>query len=171
MASQNIITGGSMKKLLVSSAISLMLVMVLVTATSAAPAAGRELLVKGSIQALETYTLNFPIMSVTATGAGYSTQLGKFTVSYSVEVNVVTSAGSGAIAEFIAANGDRLFAEGNGQATPTDISGVFNVIENYTITGGTGRFAGASGNLTLDRIVDTNTGATSGSMAGVIALP
>lgn len=160
-----------MKKMFVSTGIGLILVATLATATFAAPAADRELLIKGSIQSLETYELNFPIMSVMATGSGYATQLGKFTVSYSVEVNVVTSAGSGAVAEFVAANGDKLFAEGTGQATPTDTSGVFNVIEEYTITGGTGRFASASGSITLDRQVDTNTGATSGTISGNIVLP
>ena len=160
-----------MKKLFISTAIGLVLVIVLVSATFAAPTTGRELLLKGSIQSLETYVVNFPVMSVTASGSGNASQLGKFTVSYTVQVNLLTNEGSGAVAEFVAANGDKLFAEGTGQATATSTPGVFNVVENYTITGGTGRFAGATGNITLDRSVDINTGTTYGTMVGTITTP
>jgi len=160
-----------MKKLLVSTMIALMLITVMVSATFAAPAAGRELLVKGSIQSLETYVVNFPAMSVTASGSGHASQLGKFTVSYSVQVNLLTNAGTGGVAEFVSANGDRLFAEGTGQAAETGTPGVFSIVENYTITGGTGRFGGASGNITLDRMVNITTGVTSGTMTGTITLP
>ena len=80
-------------------------------------------------------------MSVTANGSGYATQLGKFTVSYSVEVNLLTNVGMGGVAQFVVANGDSLFAAGSGQAAETGKPGVFKVVENYTITGGTGRFA------------------------------
>ena len=160
-----------MKKLLVSTTIALLLITVVVSASFAAPAAARELLVKGTIQSLEMYVVNFPAMSVTASGSGYASQLGKFSVSYSVEVNLLTNEGTGGVAEFVAANGDRLFAEGTGQATETGTPGVFSIVENYTITGGTGRFAGASGNLTLDRVVNIATGVTSGTISGTIVLP
>ncbi len=160
-----------MKKIFVSTTIALLLIAVVVSATFAAPAAGRELLVKGSIQSLETYVVNFPIMSVTASGSGHASQLGKFTVRYSVQVNLLTNEGTGGVAEFVASNGDRLFAEGTGQATATDTPGVFNIVEHYTITGGNGRFVGASGNITLDRTVDITTGVTDGTMIGKIILP
>ena len=159
-----------MKKLIVSTVTVLLLILVLVSATFAAPAE-KELLFKGSIQSQEEYVVNFPQMSVTANGSGNAAQLGRYTVSYSVEVNLLTNAGTGAVAEFIAANGDSLFAQGSGQAAETGTPGVFNVVENYTITGGTGRFAGASGTITLDRTVDISTGATSGSIQGYIVLP
>ena len=160
-----------MKKILVSIVIALLLITVLMSTTLAAPARGeRELLLKGSIEAAESYAVNFPIMSVTASGSGNASQLGRFTVSYAVEVNLVTIAGIGS-AEFVAANGDSIYATGTGQATETGTPGVFDIVENYTITGGTGRFAGASGTITLDRVVDTNTGATSGVISGTIVLP
>lgn len=160
-----------MKKLVISTITALLLVILLASAAFAAPSAGeRELLLKGSVQSVETYAINFPIMSVTASGSGSATQLGRFTVSYEVEVNLLTIAGIGS-AEFVAANGDRLFAEGVGQATETGTPGVFNVVEQFTITGGTGRFAGASGSITLERVVDTTTGATSGTISGNIVVP
>jgi len=153
--------------------IALLLVIVLTSSSFAAPeAAERQLPFKGSIEALETYEVDFPLMSVAASGAGTATYLGRFAVSYTVEeVNLLTNAGTGEAIQFVAANGDSLFAEGLGQATETGIPGVFNVVEHYTITGGTGRFAGASGNITTDRIVDITTGITSGTISGNIVLP
>ena len=158
-----------MKKIIVSTTIALLLLLVLASNAFAAPTE-KELLLKGSIQAVETYAVNPPIMLVTASGSGNATQLGLFAVFYEVQVNLATAAGP-ATAHFVAANGDSLFAAGVGQATPTQTAGVFDIIENYTITGGTGRFAGASGSIRLDRVVDTNTGATSGRMSGTIVFP
>jgi len=43
-------------------------------------------------------------------------------------------------------------------------------VEQHTITGGTGRFAGTTGTFTLDRLVNTATGVTSGSFEGSIVL-
>lgn len=160
-----------MKKLLVSIVIALLLIIVVMSTTFAAPAGTvRELPLRGSIEAVETYVVNFPIMSVTAIGSGHASQLGRFTVSYEVAVDLTTVSGP-ASAEFVAANGDSIYATGSGQATETGAPGVFNIVENYTITGGTGRFAGASGTITLDRVVDTNTGVTSGTISGTIVLP
>ncbi|MGE5374135.1 MAG: hypothetical protein ACM3XO_03690 [Bacteroidota bacterium] len=159
-----------MKKLLLSSLMVLLLAVVVAGTAFAAPAADRQLLLKGSIQSQETYSIDFPIMSVNATGSGTATQLGQFNVTYQVAVNLLTVSGPGSI-QFVAANGDSLFGQGSGQASDTGTPGVFNVVETYTITGGTGRFAGASGSITLDRIVDTNTGVTSGTMSGAILLP
>jgi hypothetical protein len=160
-----------MKKLLISTAIGLVLVTAFVSTTFAASAAGRELPLKGSIQSLETYIVNFPTMSVTASGSGHATHLGKFTVSYTVQVNLLTNEGTGGAVQFIAANGDILYAEGGGQATATSNPSVFNVVENYNITDGTGRFADASGSITLHRVVDITTGAASGTMVGNIHIP
>jgi hypothetical protein len=159
-----------MKKLFVSTLIALLLIIVGTSATFAAPQE-KDLLLKGSIQSLESYVVNFPVMSVSASGSGYASQLGKFTVSYTVQVNLLTNEGTGGVAEFVAANGDKLFAQGTGQATATTTPGVFNIIESYTITGGTGRFDDASGSITLDRVVDITTGATSGTLSGNIAFP
>jgi hypothetical protein len=164
--------GGTMKKISVPATITLLVATVLVSATLvAAASAKKELLFKGSLKAVETYQPNLPVISVTATGSGEATQLGNFTVSYQVEVNVQTGAGNGLSAEFVAANGDRLFAEGAGQASPTEIPGTLNIVEHYTITGGTGRFANASGTFTVERVANQATGETSGTLSGNIVIP
>ena len=109
-------------------------------------------------------------MSVTANGSGNATQLGQYAISYEVEVNLETLAGVGS-AQLVAANGDILYANLSGQATPTGTEDVFNVVEEFTITGGTGRFANASGSFTLTREVNITTGVTSGTFSGNIVTP
>ena len=161
-----------MKKLSVPSMIALLLVILVVGTTLAAAASARKPLpFKGSIEALETYQISGPTMFVTATGSGEATHFGRYTVSYEVEVDLPTGAGTGLSAHYLAANGDSLFAEGSGQATPTDDPKVFLVVETYTIIGGTGRFDRATGNFTEERRVNIETGVTSGTISGTIVLP
>ena len=160
-----------MKKTFASTVIALLLLIVLTSTMFAAPAAGgRQLLLKGSLQAVETNELNFPILSVDATGSGNTTQLGHFTIDYQVDVNVLTLWGSGPTT-LIAADGSSLFAEVSGQATPTGTPNVVTILATGTITGGTGRFAGASGSFTMERVLDQTTGVTSGTISGTILLP
>ena len=159
-----------MKKLSVPMIVALLLA-ILVVGTTLAASARKQLPFKGSFQAVETHQPNLPTVFVTATGSGEATQLGRYTVSYQVAVNVQTGVGTGLSAEFVAANGDSLFAEGSGQATPTETPGVMSIVETYTITGGTGRFADASGTFTVERMVNQATKETSGTISGQIVLP
>lgn len=158
-----------MKKISVPTTVALSVVVILVSATLVAAASTtKELPFKGSFEAVETHQPNLPIILVTANGSGEATQLGHFSISYEVEVNVQTGAGTGLSAQFVAANGDSLFAEGSGQATPTETPGILKIVETYTITGGTGRFAGASGTFTVERMANQATGETSGTVSGTI---
>jgi hypothetical protein len=121
---------------------------------------------KGTFTAVETNQLVFPILSVDREGTGTATYLGKYTEHATFQVNVLTLSGTGP-ATFTAANGDTLSASGVGQATrigPTLLS----IVEVYTITGGTGRFADATGTFTLERTLDQATGVSSGTFSGVI---
>ena len=70
-------------------------------------------------------------------------------------------------ATFTAANGDTLFATVAGQATRTSPT-TLSIVEVYTITGGTGRFADATGSFTLNSTVDQVTGVSSGTFSGAI---
>jgi hypothetical protein len=58
-----------------------------------------------------------------------------------------------------------------GQAVEDPTPGIIQLVEIYTITGGTGRFRDASGTLTLKRVVNLATGSTAGALEGYILLP
>ena len=158
-----------MKKVIVSTTVATLLGVALAGTTLAAPAKAEKTF-KGTLQSVETYVVNPPIMSVTANGSGNATQLGQYAISYEVEVNLETLVGEGS-AQIVAANGDILYANLLGQATPTGTTDVLNVVEEFTITGGTGRFANASGSFTVSRVVNITTGVTSGTLSGNIVTP
>jgi hypothetical protein len=145
------------------------------TAALAGPAAAAEKQVpfKGSIQGREIEVFQGPppgTLFVDGSGTGIATHLGQFTVTWKVTVDLSVGSGIGSY-HFIAANGDSIFATVVGQGEPTDTPGVNRITEINTITGGTGRFSGAKGSFTLERLVDLTTGFTSGSFHGTITSP
>jgi hypothetical protein len=134
-------------------------------------AAGKEVPFKGSLEGVVTRTpLAPPFVSVLIEGTGNATQLGRFTVENAHLVNTATRTAIGSY-EFTAANGDTLTADFTGQASLTETPGVLSVVETATITGGTGRFAGATGSFTVERLFDANTLLTTGSFKGTISSP
>ena len=101
---------------------------------------------------------------------GVATQLGRFTYDYPHTVNFATDTVVGTYT-FTAANGDTLTAEVvDGSDEPVEPGTIF-VIEELVITGGTGRFAGATGALTLLRLVDQINLTTIGTIEGTISSP
>jgi hypothetical protein len=81
-----------------------------------------------------------------------------------IEIPTLSSTGT---ATFTAANGDTLTAGVVGQATPTGPTAL-SIVEVYTITGGTGRFADATGTFTLESTLDQTTGVSTGTLSGAI---
>ena len=126
----------------------------------------------GPIASVETDDIDFAtlIMLVDGAGTGQAEHLGQFTYTFEFVVDLSTIIGVGS-AEFTAANGDSF-------STTITASGVLNtppgfnrVIEQHTIVGGTGRFAGASGSFILDRLVTatgTNPAVSVGTVDGTI---
>lgn len=161
------------KKWQLSLLVAGFLVVLLTSSVYAAPAAAeKQWHVNAAIQANEAFELDFATMTmaVDAQGSGNASHLGRFTYEYQATVNLLNGQGQGT-AELVAANGDRIFAELQGQGTPIEPPDLHRIEETYTITGGTGRFANASGSLALDRMVNTATGVTSGTMSGTIVVP
>jgi hypothetical protein len=155
-------------KTIIKSVLYLQMTALLVTAALAGPAsAGKLVPFKGSVQAVEISDFHPPTFSVDGSGAGRATHLGQFTFTYEFEVVISTGVGVGS-AEFTAANGDRFFTAVLGQGSDI-VDAVATVVELHTITGGTGRFAGATGSFTLERVVNVVTGVTSGSFSGTIS--
>lgn len=69
----------------------------------------------------------------------------------------------------IAANGDELRAEYSGTLSPTATPPIYAIAGSYHITGGTGRFSGASGSGTLQGIDNIQTGQGQLHLSGVIS--
>jgi hypothetical protein len=111
-----------------------------------------------------------PFFTVLLEGTGNATLLGRFTLEAPHRVDTRTGGASGSLA-FTAANGDVLTADFIGASGPTATPGVFSIVETATITGGTGRFAGATGSFIIERLVNLDTGVTSGSFGGTISSP
>jgi hypothetical protein len=143
-----------------------LVVAVAVSLASVAVAVAAETPFKGTLDAVETSQFVFPIASIDREGTGTATQLGKYTERVTQQVNVLTMSSIGA-STFTAANGDTLTASITGQATPTS-PGVLSIVEVYTITGGTGRFAAATGTFTLESTLNLATGGSSGTFSGAI---
>jgi hypothetical protein len=149
-------------------AASLALAVVAVVGLAGPVAAGEEVPLKGSLAGTDTGTpLDPPFVAVTVEAAGNATQLGNFTFIGLATVNTVTRMGSGTFL-FTAANGDTVFGTISGQATFTPPN-VLAIAESATITGGTGRFAGATGSFTVARLKNTVTGATIADFEGTIS--
>ncbi len=121
---------------------------------------------KGDFEGNQSVTpLTPPFGQVAGQATGRATQLGRFTVQFPHIVNFATSRGEGTYT-FTAANGDTLTADFTGQA---EVGPITSIVEQGVITGGTGRFAGATGSFTVRRLFDRNAGTTTGSFDGTIS--
>lgn len=158
-----------MKRFRFAAGLALALLAVL---SLAAPArAGDRIPFRGRLDGVVTHTAVSPTVdSVLVEAGGNANHLGRFTLTIPHLVNRATMTAAGSY-EFTAANGDTLFAEFTGQATPTATPGVLYIVETATITGGTGRFAGATGSFIAERLYDRIAGTTTGSFEGAISSP
>lgn len=136
---------------------------------NAAPAKPTRLHFEGAMQSNETYSTAFHTLFVTANGSGEATELGRFTASYQMEANLMDMSVIESIS-LTGTNGDSFQANAVGQAIEDRTPGMFKVVEIYTITGGTGRFAGASGTLTMNRLLSFTAGVASSTLEGYILL-
>ena len=134
-------------------------------------ATGQEVPFKGSLAGTFTISDTFPIATVSANLTGNATHLGRFTLSLPHEVNVAANpiSATGTFV-FIAANGDQVSGTFTG-LVDSGVPPVIHVTETATITGGTGRFAGATGGFTFSRSVNLVDLTTSGSFSGTISSP
>ena len=101
-------------------------------------------------------------------GSGQATHLGRFTVTAAftlIPPPVSTASGT---AVWTADNGDQLYTNVSGTATV--VFPTANITETHTITGGTGRFEGASGSFVVVRTLDVRTLASTATIEGTINL-
>ena len=146
----------------------------------AIPAAAGDLVpFKGALQGKDKDgAFNFPILQVATSGTGTATHLGEFSFTQEAAVNVTAGTDTGS-AHWIAANGDSIDTTFNGSGGPTDAppacpglgESFLRITEIHTITGGTGRFAGAQGSFIVERQASPVTFKTCGSFHGTITSP
>jgi hypothetical protein len=147
----------------------------LLTAALAVPAAAQKRVpFKGSLQGHEIDTPQGgpppTTLSVDGSVTGIASHVGQFSYTYQLTVNLANGTSTGS-AHLIAANGDNVYTTIVGSAVPETTPGVDSITEINTITGGTGRFAGAQGSFTVMRLVTLATGFTSCSFNGTITPP
>jgi hypothetical protein len=135
-------------------------------ASVAVSASAAETPLRGTVNAVETGQVVFPSRFLDRKGTGTATQLGRYTEHVVMTINIPTLSSMGA-ATFTAANGDTLTASVVGQATRTGPTAL-SIVEVYTITGGTGRFADATGTFTLHSTLEQTTGVSTGTFSGTI---
>jgi hypothetical protein len=131
-------------------------------------AAGDQVPLTGSFDGQSVQTPNPPLVHDEITAAGHASHLGQFGMVISATVDPVARTGSGIIV-LVAANGDTLTGTLAGASSPSPTPGVIMIVEQVTITGGTGRFADATGSFTIERLFDRTTGAVTGTIEGSIS--
>ena len=151
------------------STVGRVLAIVGVLALAGPAAAADQVPFKGSLEGDVTRTPAPPVVRVDIAATGNATQLGQFTLDVPHVVNPVTRTAIGSY-QFTAANGDTLTAEFTGRSMPTGTPGVLYIEEIATITAGTGRFEGATGTFTAERLYDSVAGTTAGSFSGTISV-
>lgn len=104
-----------------------------------------------------------------AEGTGTATHLGHYTEVSDLTLDLATLTGIEHVS-LTAANGDVLMVTAEVQATPNADGVTVAVLESATITGGTGRFAGATGSYTIRCVANQATGVSTGTFAGTIVV-
>jgi len=126
----------------------------------------------GTYSGTATFGPNGP----TFNGAGIATQLGSGTShGYSVITGIDNSRCLGGVANvnyetLTAANGDLLYIASDDVACPTGPN-MYHGTGSWVVTGGTGRFSGATGQGSLDGHSDFNQGRFTISLTGTISAP
>lgn len=102
---------------------------------------------------------------------GHGTHLGAYSLVAQEDINLETLAVTNGSFTITAANGDTIYGTYSGQAEATDRPGVIRYVATGPITGGTGRFEGATGTLTFDGVADLTTLVLSETVTGTISTP
>jgi hypothetical protein len=132
--------------------------------------AGDQVPFKGTLAGTASITpLTPPMVAVRIEATGTATYLGRFTLEAPHVVNQATLTAVGTYL-ITAANGDTITADLAGTATMVDPPNVVAITETATVTGGTGRFAGATGTIQVERVFNRATGVTTGTLQGWISL-
>ena len=100
--------------------------------------------------------------------SGEATSFGRYTLVAHEFINVATLTVQGGAFTMTAATGDTLTGEYSGQAV-AELPTIIHYDVSGPITGGTGRFAGATGIITFDGFADLQTGLLTDRIVGAIS--
>jgi hypothetical protein len=135
----------------------------LVEVYNTAAAAGNQIPFNGTVSGQIPADLGPPVpgsdgcvFNFFVSNSGNGNQLGNFTGTSNFIPNVCNGSYTGSF-RWVAANGDSISGPFFGQLIPTATPGVFDNNETAIVTGGTGRFAGATGMFTLSGEVNFTT--------------
>lgn len=109
-------------------------------------------------------------LEVVLNGTGHATRLGAYTYAATECFDAVSGAFAGS-ATLTAANGDTITGTYQGQVSVTADPDVITYQEELKLTGGTGRFAGATGTLQVAGVADLSTLAYSQTLTGAVSRP
>lgn len=115
---------------------------------------------------------SMPFLAGTTTGSGQASHLGAVTGSATdciMPTSAYTYTFSNGKLSLIAQNGDELRADYSGNLSPSATPPVFVLNGTYRITGGTGRFANASGTGTVGGLENLATGQGQFELKGSIS--
>jgi hypothetical protein len=114
-----------------------------------------------------TFTDTSPT-TVLITGTGYYDHLGLTNLRFPSTITGQAACGGFTATEqdtYTGANGDSIFQTVHDTICPTSAPNAFTLSGSFTITGGTGRFVGATGSGTVQASI-TFTSATTGTFSG-----
>ncbi len=161
-----------MRLIVIAGILVMMLINVMAGMAIAAPSQ-KEMLLKGSWDATESAVMNGSTQYANGNASGKAAQLGEYTAHFET---VMQNGGNGVGTTteniyFTTSKGDTLYAQGVGLDASTETPGVNRIMESYTVTGGTGRFVGATGTFTVVRFLNVPTGMSSGIIQGSLVYP
>ncbi len=140
--------------------------MLMVAALASPAMAQKTVPFRGTMQTAEVDTgFQFPFAGKALEGTGKATHLGRFTLVAEFAVNVTNLTAAGTF-KMTAANGDSMIGTSRGVGTLE--GGIARITETYSVTGGSGRFSGATGTIVIWRVLDTATGHSAAVMIGLI---
>jgi hypothetical protein len=149
-------------KILSTSLMYLTLAVAVLVPTASSRALAATVPFKGALEG--AYTSLPGENPTTMVASGKASHLGRFSYRFNAQVSPDATSAFGTV-QFVGANGDKIFGEFSGEATLFELPLIW-IEEEITITGGTGRFRGVTGHLTMIRYVDVTDGSTAGAFHG-----
>ena len=151
---------------------SIALTAVLMLSATARAVAGEQVPFRGrDIGYFVVTPMGGPMVLTEDFTSGRGTHLGAYRLVAREDINLETLAVTNGSFTITAANGDTIHGTYAGQAELGDRPEVIRYLVTGPITGGTGRFEGATGTLTFDGVADLATLVLSETITGTISRP